>query len=114
MKISEKDRRALGIIRATAKCNMEILEVQSRLGLLPRRLRDSTKGKRLRKIFAKRDELEDKTIGENPRATDARFVNLATNRRNIYLKAFLSLRKESETLITELESTAWRNEHPVS
>ena len=114
MKITDKDRRAIGIARATAKCNMEILETESRFGLLPKPLRDSKNGKKLGKIFAKRDELEDKVIGENPQATDAKFVNLATNRRNIYMKAFLSLRKEANALITELESIAWRNEHPVS
>jgi len=114
MRLPEKDKRALNIMSRSAKCNMAILAVERRFDLLPKSLRQSGKGKKLQRIFAKRDVLEDKGIGENPRATDLRFVNMATNRRNIYLKAFLPLIRDSDALITELESLAWRDEHPAS
>ena len=113
MKLSEKDKRALRIIHRTAKSNMAILEIERRFEVLPQSLRASAKARRLKKIFADRSRFEDQVLAENPRATDSRFVGLATNRRNRYMKALLRLQEDALALIQELESIAWRDEHPT-
>jgi hypothetical protein len=114
MELSPKDRRAIATLSSLVDCNMNILAVERRFDLLPRELKTSKMGGSLQKIFEKRDQLEDKAIGENKNATDSKFANLSLNRRNIYMKALFQLQQNSVPLIVELESRAWQSEHPSS
>jgi hypothetical protein len=113
MKLPEKDRQVLGMLRQTAKSNMAILAIEKRFKLLPRELRLSPKGRKLQRAFESRDALEDKVIAENPRATSTPTISVATSRRKRYAKALLALEQNATVRVSELESMAWRIEHPA-